>query len=100
MALDRDQVGLLFKVNADTADAVQAFSLLRGVVEGMAAETSEQLQRMASRFGAVGDQVRKTGQQFRESFGDAARGQLAGYVSQFGLFGDAAAGMGPGRAAL
>lgn len=95
MALDRDQVGLLFKVNADTADAVQAFSLLRGVVEGMAAETSEQLQRMASRFGAVGDQVRKTGQQFRESFGDAARGQLAGYVSQFGLFGDAAAGMIP-----
>lgn len=95
MALDRDQVGLLFKVNADTADAVQAFSLLRGVVEGMAAETSEQLQRMASRFGAVGDEVRKTGQQFRESFGDAARGQLAGYVGQFGLLGDAAAGMIP-----
>lgn len=95
MALDRDQVGLLFKVNADTADAVQAFSLLRGVVEGMAAETSEQLQRMASRFGAVGDQVRQTGQQFRESFGDAARGQLAGYVGQFGLLGDAAAGMIP-----
>jgi hypothetical protein len=95
MALDRDQVGLLFKVNADTADAVQAFSLLRGVVEGMAAETSEQLQRMASRFSAVGDQVRQTGQQFRESFGDAARGQLAGYVGQFGLLGDAAAGMIP-----
>ena len=95
MALDRDQVGLLFKVSADTADAVQAFSLLRGVVEGMAAETSEQLQRMASRFGAVGDQVRQTGQQFRESFGDAARGQLAGYVGQFGLLGDAAAGMIP-----
>ena len=95
MALDRDQVGLLFKVSADTASAVQAFSLLRGVVEGMAAETSEQLQRMASRFSAVGDQVRQTGQQFRESFGDAARGQLAGYVGQFGLLGDAAAGMIP-----
>jgi hypothetical protein len=95
MALDRDQVGLLFKVSADTADAVQAFSLLRGVVEGMAAETSEQLQRMASRFSAVGDQVRQTGQQFRESFGDAARGQLAGYVGQFGLLGDAAADLIP-----
>lgn len=95
MALDRDQVGLLFKVNADTTDAVQSMQLFRGVVEGMAAETSEQLTRLGSRFSAVGSQVQRTGQQFASTFGDTARGQLAGYVSQFGLLGDAAASMIP-----
>lgn len=95
MALDRDQLGLLFKVNADTSDAVQAFQLLRGVVEGMAAETSDQLRRLGQRFETIGTQVNNSGRQFRESFGDSARSQLQGYVSQFGLFGDAVASMIP-----
>jgi hypothetical protein len=54
----------------------------------MAAETSAQLSR-------VGDRIRATGQQLNNTFGDAARGQLAGFVGQFGLVGDAAAGMIP-----
>jgi hypothetical protein len=88
MALDRDQVGLLFKIDVNSMDARQQLELFQGVVQGMAAETSAQLSR-------VGDRIRATGQQLNNTFGDAARGQLAGFVGQFGLVGDAAAGMIP-----
>jgi hypothetical protein len=88
MALDRDQVGLLFKIDVNSMDARQQLELFQGVVQGMASETSAQLSR-------VGDRIRATGQQLNNTFGDAARGQLAGFVGQFGLVGDAAAGMIP-----
>jgi len=88
MALDRDQVGLLFKIDVNSLDARQQLELFQGVVQGMAAETSAQLSR-------VGDRIRATGQQLNNTFGDSARGQLAGFVGQFGLVGDAAAGMIP-----
>lgn len=88
MALDRDQVGLLFKIDVNSMDARQQLELFQGVVQGMAAETSAQLSR-------VGDRIRTTGQQLSNTFGDSARSQLAGFVGQFGLVGDAAAGMIP-----
>ena len=95
MALDRDQVGLLFKIDVNSMDARQQLELFQGVVQGMAAETSAQLSRVGDRFRLFGDQVRNTGQQLSNTFGDAARNQLAGFVGQFGLIGDAAAGMIP-----
>ena len=95
MALDRDQVGLLFKIDVNSMDARQQLELFQGVVQGMAAETSAQLSRVGDRFRLFGDQVRNTGQQLSNTFGDAARNQLAGFVGQFGLVGDAAAGMIP-----
>jgi len=95
MALNRDQVGLTFQIDVDAMDAQQQLALFRGVVEGVAAETREQFGRMGDQFRTFGTQVRNAGQQLSSSFGDAARGQLSGFVGQFGLIGDAASGMIP-----
>jgi hypothetical protein len=92
MALDRDQVGLLFKIDADTSSATQALDFFKGFAEGVANETVDQFRRMGSR---IDDQFKRTGQQLNNVFGDSARDQLAGFVGQFGLVGDAAAGMIP-----
>lgn len=99
MALDRDQVGLLFQVNADTMDARQQLELFKGVVEGMAAELSDQFRRLGQNI-STGvsqglDRARQSVNAFGTTLGDASTNQLRGFLGQFGMVGDAAADMIP-----
>lgn len=91
MALDRDQVGLLFQVNADTMDARQQLELFQGVVEGMAAEVRDQFQRVNA---SLADTTRETGK-LTQTLGDATTNQLRGFLGQFGMIGDVASDMIP-----
>ena len=91
MALDRDQVGLLFQVNADTMDARQQLELFQGVVEGMALEVRDQFQRINA---SLADTTRETGK-LAQTLGDATTNQLRGFLGQFGMIGDVASDMIP-----
>jgi len=91
MALDRDQVGLLFQVNADTMDARQQLELFQGVVEGMALEVRDQFQRINA---SLADTTRETGK-LTQTLGDATTNQLRGFLGQFGMIGDVASDMIP-----
>lgn len=91
MALDRDQVGLLFQVNADTMDARQQLELFQGVVEGMALEVRDQFQRVNA---SLADTTRETGK-LAQTLGDATTNQLRGFLGQFGMIGDVASDMIP-----
>jgi hypothetical protein len=91
MALDRDQVGLLFNIDVNAMDARQQIELFQGVVEGMTAEVRDQFGRMNTQIAAT---TRETGK-LAQSFGDAASNQLRGFLGQFGLIGDAAGDMIP-----
>ena len=91
MALDRDQVGLLFQVNADTMDARQQMELFQGVVEGMALEVRDQFQRVNA---SLADTTRETGK-LAQTLGDATTNQLRGFLGQFGMIGDVASDMIP-----
>lgn len=91
MALDRDQVGLLFQVNADTMDARQQLELFQGVVEGMALEVRDQFQRVNA---SLADTTRETGK-LTQTLGDATTNQLRGFLGQFGMIGDVASDMIP-----
>lgn len=91
MALDRDQVGLLFNIDVNAMDARQQIELFEGVVEGMAAEVRDQFSRMNTQIAAT---TRETGK-LAQSFGDAASNQLRGFLGQFGMIGDALGDMVP-----
>ena len=91
MALDRDQVGLLFNIDVNAMDARQQLELFQGVVEGMAAEVRDQFGRMNTQLATT---TRETGK-LAQSFGDAASNQLRGFLGQFGMIGDAAGDMIP-----
>lgn len=91
MALDRDQVGLLFNIDVNAMDARQQIELFEGVVEGMAAEVRDQFGRMNTQIAAT---TRETGK-LAQSFGDAASNQLRGFLGQFGMIGDALGNMVP-----
>lgn len=91
MALDRDQVGLLFQVNADTMDARQQLELFQGVVEGMALEVRDQFERVNASLAGT---TRETGK-LAQTLGDATTNQLRGFLGQFGMIGDVASDMIP-----
>lgn len=91
MALDRDQVGLLFNIDVNAMDARQQIELFEGVVEGMAAEVRDQFGRMNAQIATT---TRETGR-LAQSLGDASTNQLRGFLGQFGLLGDAAGDMIP-----
>lgn len=91
MALDRDQVGLLFNIDVNSMDARQQLELFQGVVQGMASEVRDQFSRMNTQLATT---TRETGK-LAQSFGDAASNQLRGFLGQFGLIGDAAGDMIP-----
>jgi len=91
MALDRDQVGLLFNIDVNAMDARQQIELFEGVVEGMAAEVRDQFSRMNTQIAAT---TRETGR-LAQTFSDASSNQLRGFLGQFGLMGDALGDMIP-----
>lgn len=91
MALDRDQVGLLFNIDVNAMDARQQLELFQGVVQGMASEVRDQFSRMNTQLAAT---TRETGR-LAQSLGDASTNQLRGFLGQFGLIGDAAGDMIP-----
>jgi hypothetical protein len=95
MALNRDQVGLTFQIDVDAMDAQQQLALFRGVVEGVAAETREQFNRMGSQIGTTFSGASRSLASFRDNLGESARGELVAFTSQFGLIGDAVGGMIP-----
>ena len=95
MALDREQVGLLFKVSADSTDARRDLELFQGVAEGVALEIRDQFERLGTAVNQSMERSTRSLSTFTDQLGDSARGQLAGFLGQFGLIGDAAAGMIP-----
>lgn len=95
MALDREQVGLLFKVSADSTDARRDLELFQGVAEGVALEIRDQFERLGASVNQSMERSTRSLSTFTDQLGDSARGQLAGFLGQFGLLGDAAAGMIP-----
>lgn len=85
MALDREQVGLLFKIDADTGEAKADIADLQEFIEGFA-EGAERAMRESS------TEIRRAAKQsddsLRASFGDAAQDRLRGFLGQFGMIGE------------
>lgn len=95
MALDRNQAGLLFKIDVDTMDGAQQIELFKGVVSGASAEIREQFQRMGSSVQQSFSGATRSITSFGEKLGEASTNQLRGFLGQFGMVGDAASDMIP-----
>lgn len=95
MALDRNQAGLLFKIDVDTMDGAQQIELFKGVVSGASAEIREQFQRMGNSVQQSFSGATRSITSFGEKLGEASTNQLRGFLGQFGMVGDAASDMIP-----
>lgn len=95
MALDRNQAGLLFKIDVDTMDGAQQIELFKGVVSGASAEIREQFQRMGSSVQQSFSGATRSITSFDEKLGETSTNQLRGFLGQFGMVGDAAGDMIP-----
>lgn len=95
MALDRNQAGLLFKIDVDTMDGAQQIELFKGVVSGALAEIRDQFSRMGSSVQQSFSGATRSITSFGEKLGEASTNQLRGFLGQFGMIGDAAGDMIP-----
>ena len=95
MALDRDQVGLLFNIDVNSMDARQQLELFQGILQGMAAEVREQFGRIGQSVGQGLERATQSVTRLGSAFSDASTNQLRGFLGQFGLIGDAAGDMIP-----
>ena len=95
MALDRNQAGLLFKIDVDTMDGAQQIELFKGVVSGASAEIREQFSRMGNSVQQSFSGATRSITSFGEKLGEASTNQLRGFLGQFGMIGDAAGDMIP-----
>ena len=95
MALDRNQAGLLFKIDVDTMDGAQQIELFKGVVSGASAEIREQFEGMGNSVQQSFSGATRSITSFGEKLGEASTNQLRGFLGQFGMVGDAAGDMIP-----
>lgn len=95
MALDRNQAGLLFKIDVDTMDGAQQIELFKGVVSGASAEIRDQFSRMGNSVQQSFSGATRSITSFGEKLGEASTNQLRGFLGQFGMVGDAAGDMIP-----
>ena len=95
MALDRNQAGILFKIDVDAMDGAQQIELFKGVVSGASAEIRDQFSRMGSSVQQSFSGATRSITSFGEKLGEASTNQLRGFLGQFGMVGDAASDMIP-----
>jgi hypothetical protein len=95
MALDRNQAGILFKIDVDAMDGAQQIELFKGVVSGASAEIRDQFSRMGNSVQQSFSGATRSITSFGEKLGEASTNQLRGFLGQFGMVGDAASDMVP-----
>jgi hypothetical protein len=95
MALDRNQAGILFKIDVDAMDGAQQIELFKGVVSGASAEIRDQFSRMGNSVQQSFSGATRSITSFGEKLGEASTNQLRGFLGQFGMVGDAASDMIP-----